>query len=383
MNLDRFHKKGIYRRAWLQGFDAPSVERPDYVVELCPSDEEVYSKTKKYLEHCDKLEKVFQEKTSLTVADLGFLMVAASLQTLRWALLNNAAGRFDDAKQGEKFVEGMKEYIPASMEQLIMDHQVPYDVVKRSDRFIEIYNGESTGLSGANHRVRALGHDPLAGLIFGTANIATNTITVNEWSQLFPSYHVKNGEIYSKTEVYHIMKWSGERLVEEPTAIGAAFIKQIIHCGTDVFTTQGLPVPVINTISPETSRFLVGNQIDFYSVTRGAMLAVLINKVIEMCHRLVFNPNKEDKRLYEVRTRKILLYSNTLSSVLNLGFVGLTRNVKYLDVGGLIVTLWRLLNDRKKIEEIRMQFIRETIDGELAKKEEEVRERLARLGVYV
>ncbi|WP_037356993.1 hypothetical protein [Selenomonas sp. FC4001] len=382
MNLDRFHKKGKYRSDWLQGFDAPEVEKPDYAAELRLSDAEIQYKTQKYVEHCDELEKIFQEKTSLTAVDLGFLMVAACLQTLRWAMVNNAVGRVDNAKQGEKFVEGMKDYFPASVEQLIMDHQVPYDMVKRSDRFIKIYDGESTGLSGANHRVKALGHDPLAGLLFGTANIATNTLSVNDWSQLFPSYHVRNGEIDGKTDIYHILEWSGNLLADKPEVVGASFIKQIIHCGTDVFTKQGLPVPIINTISPEISRFLVGNQIDFYSVTRGAMLAILINKIIEMCHRLFFNPN-EDKRLYEVRTRKIILYSNTLSSVLNIGVVGLTKNIKYLDVGGLMVTLWLFLNDRKKIQEIRRQFIRKTIEGELAKKEEKARERLARLGVDV
>ncbi len=384
MDMERFHrKKKAYRRDWLQGFETAEAEKPDYAAMLLPSKAKIQHKTQQYVEKCTELERLFQKKTKLTMLDLSFLVFAASLQTIRWALINNASGRFDTAKQGEKFVEGVGEYLPASIEQLMMDHQVPYDAVKRSDRFIEIYDNESTGLSGVNHRVRALGHDPLAGLIFGTANIATNTLTVNDWSQLFPSYHVRNGEINAKTDVYHIMKWSGQLLTEKPEVIGASFIKQIVHCGTDLFTTQGLPVPVINTVSPEASRFLVGNQIDVYSVVRGAMLAILINKIIAMSHRLFFKYGRDDPKLYEVRTRKILLYSNTLSSVLNLCYVGLTRDVKRIDIGGLAVTLYRLLNDREKINEIRLQFIQETLNGELTAKEDEVKERLAKLGVYI
>ena len=36
------------------------------------------------------------------------------------------------------------------------------------------------------HRVTAIGHDPILGLIFGTANIATATLTNNR----FQSYHI-------------------------------------------------------------------------------------------------------------------------------------------------------------------------------------------------
>ena len=64
-----------------------------------------------------------------------------------------------------------------------MDHTVPYDALNYSEN----YSGESHGLSGNNHRYKALGHDPLAGLIVGTANIATNTLTVNDFSKMFPS----------------------------------------------------------------------------------------------------------------------------------------------------------------------------------------------------
>lgn len=386
MDLEQFHlhhKGRRKRRDWLKGFDTPVCQKPNYEAMLQPTEADISKRTQEYLDHYDELDRRFQKASGLTSLDIRFLIVAACMQTLRWVLLNNTAGRFASAKDGEKFIESSKQYLPASMEQLVMDHQVPYDAVARSERFQAIYGDESTGLSGITHRVRALGHDPLAGLIFGTANIVTNTVTVNDWSQFFPSYHVVNGEINGKTDVGHVLGWTGQMMKDKPEIVGASFIKQIVHCGTDVFTKQGLPLPVINTISPEASQFLIGKGIDLYSVTRSAALSIIINKFIEMSHRLFFRYGQDDARTYEVRTRKILLYSNTFSSVLNLGYVSLTRDIKRLDVGGLLVTLWRLLTDRKKINELRAQFIQETLDGELKKEEDNVRERLARFGVSV
>lgn len=316
-------------------------------------------------------------------------MVAAALQTIRWYFISNDVGRFDKAADADKFFEKTGEnlqnlpFVPATISQIILDHSVPYDAVARSENFKNIYDNESVGIAGSNHRYKTLGHGPLAGLIVGTANIATNTLTVNDFSEIFPSYHVLNQQINGKTDIFHILKWTSEMMMNKPEVIGASFAKQIIHCGTDAFTKQGLPLPVINVISPETSKFLIGEQIDIYSVTRGAMLAIFINKIVEMCHRMYFDKNSDDKRLYDVRTRKILTYSNTLSSILNVGYVGVTRNLKKLDFGGILVTLWRILNDKKEIEKIRWEFIQKTLDGELKKKEDEVNEILAKYGYKI
>ena len=343
----------------------------------------------------DKAVDEFKNKTKLTSCDMDILMVAAALQTIRWAFISNDKFRFDKAREADKFFEKTGKtlenlpFVPATIPKLLSDHTVPYDAIKHSERFDRIYPNEKI-VSGTNHRYKTLGHDPLADLIFGTANIATNTLTVNDFSKIFPSYHVVEQKIDRKTDIFHILKWTGELMMNEPEVVGGAFAKQIVHFGTDAFTTQGLPIPVINVISPETSEFLIGSkpgkpskQIDTYSVTRGAMLAIFINKIVEMCHRMYFDKNSDDERLYEVRTRKILTYSNTMSSILNVGYVGVTGNFKKLDLGGIFVTLWRILNDRKEIEKIRWEFIQKTLDGELKKEEDEVNQRLAKFGFKI
>ena len=345
-----------------------------------------------YAKNYLKAKRDFESKTSLTAFDFSFLFVAATLQTMRWILLNKM--RFSSASDADRIVDNARnslqnaEYVPSSLKQIgasMLQHQVPYDAVARSERFKEIYPDLSVGLSGNTHRVRALGHDPLLGLIFGTANIATNTVTINDIWKGLPSYHVDpvTHQIYSKTDIGHILKWNVEMLQTEPTVVGAAFVRQIIHIGTDAFTIQGVPLPVINNIDPEFSRFLIGKQVDLYKVGGGVLLSILINKLVEMLHRLFFKKGKDDERLYEVRTRKIILYSNTMSSLLNVAVVGSSGNIKQLDVGGLIVTLHRIFSDTERIREIKAQFVNETLDGILKKEEDEVNNRLSAYGYSI
>ena len=354
-----------------------------YEKQLQLSDAELRKLTEQHMKRYDELQKEFLTRTSLTMTDMRLLIFTAALQSLRWLFLTNDVGRASSASSADRAVESVGSYLPATFESLLTDHTVPYDAIARSERFKSIYPDLSTGISGANHRYTTLGHDPLAGWIFGTANIATNTLTVNAPMEMFPSYHIRDQEFYAKTDVMKVMQWSWEMLGEKPLVLGGAFLKQAVHYSTDIFTKQGLPLPVINSLSPEASAFLIGQGIDVYSVVRGVALALLINKLVEMFHRLFFNPSCDDKKLYEVRTRKIIMYSNTLSSVLNIGYVGITRNLKSLDVGGILVTLWRILTDQKAIRKIEIEFMEKTLDGELQKEEDEVNQRLAKYGFKI
>lgn len=152
--------------------------------------------------------------------------------------------------------------------------------------------------------------------------------------------------------------------------------------GTDFFTKQGLPIPFLNTLSPEISKYLMDKniRIDTWSVAKGALLSMLINWIVWYFHRLWFNPNLDNNKLYEARTRKVLMYSNTLSSIINVGYVGLSNDYKKIDIGGIGVTLWRLINDSKKMQNIFSEFIERTMSNDLQKQEDEVREQLARFG---
>ena len=92
--------------------------------------------------------------------------------------------------------------------------------------------------------------------------------------------------------------------------------------------------------------------------------------VIGFIHGLFYNKEKDGRRdHYEVRTRKILLYSNAISTSINLAYVGVNASagnvgeaLKKLDLGGLLVTLWRLFSDIRFITKVKQQFINEELD---------------------
>ena len=140
---------------------------------------------------------------------------------------------------------------------------------------------------------------------------------------------------------------------------------------------MNLPPLAVKNISPEMAEYLTGEEL------QEASFAAVINKIVEMCHRIFFNSKRDDAKLYEVRTRKILTYSNTLSSILNVGYAGLTGNIMKLDAGGILVTLWRMLNDSERIRQIQLEFINRTLDGELQTEEDEINQQLSKWGFSI
>lgn len=379
----------MLRRPWFTDKNGNKKQPKNDCDDMLSTQEEIDACAEKYIRHYQELRSEFKSKTKLTDFDMVLLFIAASVQCLRWAVITNDSLRFSTAKAGEKFVDNKAKWIGTrlpTVRDIIMDHQVPYDAVTRSNFYKTNFLDDnfqpiSTRISGTNHRYTALGHDPLAGLLFGTMNIATNTLTKNDY--MFSSYIISDHKIDRPIAFFEVLDMTKSAYYENPLAIGAAFIKQIIHCSTDVFTKQGLPLPIINNISPETSKFLIGNRIDLYSVTRGVALTVLLNKIIEMVHKLYYDSSCDDKKLYEVRTRKVLTYSNMLSSVINVGYVGITKDLSRLDVGGILVTLWRILNDEKKIRKIEEDFIQKILDNEFKQEEDEVKQDLAKLGFEI
>ena len=69
------------------------------------------------------------------------------------------------------------------------------------------------------------------------------------------------------------------------------------------------------------------------------------------------------RNLYSVKTRKIIMYSNAIATGSNVLWVGGNmlagneRAIKQLDIGGLIVTIKRLMNDTEYIRQIKEEFI--------------------------
>lgn len=358
--------------------------------------------TKEEFHFCiDEVKRIndeFSNKTGIfNKKDMSFLMVATALQTARWLIIQSICGDLgqtidkdarldhndksikDSVKESNKSFQkyfedhghrkSVKNY--KSWEQIVFS-SAPYDTAVGSAAF-----GEN--LEGGYHRYKTLGHDPILGWIFGTANFITDTCTLSN----FNSYRVSRVGTPHFSEptnlgtiFYEVFDSTKEDWLRLPAGIFAVFV----HLKSDVFTKLGLPVPVLETFSESLAGDLYKSQYDSLCLLKDlaivgnqAAWSILINMIISLVHGLLYDPEKDgDRKLYEVRTRKILCISNALASAGNIAYAVGTEDWRKLDVGGIMVTLYRLFTDVRFISRIKKQFIEEEMDKVLEKEIKEL-----------
>lgn len=361
------------------------------------------------------LDAEFESQTGLKSKDVKFLFAAVGLQVARIVILNELTktevagssnrnetklhkfqekllGKFNSGK-----VEKERRYY-ASMEHIISRMGVPYDAtagltekslsaLKKKKRewdfdLSEMILDEKLSLfRGANHRFSTLGHDPILGLLFGTGNIMTNTITCVKKPMavgkvgipVLTTNHVvftsdfKDPRIATYGSTAVMLQQVIERTKEQPEAFVASLIKQIIHIGTDLYTPCGIQIPCANLVLSNTQVEKMTSYIStgaLVKVGTSAKLAELINLLISTLHTLMYDSSIGISReLYSVKTRKIIMYSNAIATGSNVLWVGANMYagneaaVKQLDIGGLIVTLKRLTSDTEYIRQIKEEFV--------------------------
>ena len=359
----------------------------------------------------DDLDREFGKKTGLRGDDVKFLFAAVGLQVARIVILNeltkvqpagaNNRNETELHKVQEKLLgklydgqNAVERPYFASMEHIVTRAGVPYDATaplsSKSIRQLldkdfdwayspdERLPNESPELfKGANHRFATLGHDPILGLVFGTANIMTNTITCVKKVKGIPlltTNHVvytsdfKHPRIavYGSTAV--MLQQAIQRTMDQPSAFVAALIKQIIHIGTDMYTPVGIQIPGANLVLSNTEAERLTKYMstgDLLKAGVSAKLAELINLLISTVHTLQCDRtlSETEQKLYNVRTRKIILYSNAIATGSNVLWVGCNMAagnesaIKQLDIGGLIVMIQRLISDTKFTQQIKEEFV--------------------------
>ena len=334
------------------------------------------------------IDREFEAVTQLTSEDMAFLFVAIAAQCVRQYLVTKFPERVDDqtaannAKKAKEHSNRGDELYHASLEEILCC-PVPFDANIGS-------NGALAGGGSLGHRAPAIGHDPVIGLVVGTANITTATLTT--WD--FRSYHIKTRNIIApsgrnmgnrdcfsgEANTEKVFRYTSERAMNEgkegKVAVCAALCKEIEHLRSDVGSTSSLPFPVISHFSPKMASQLAEYGIDFgntVQVSKQAGIAALINFLITTLHGLLLLSKEggQDIDVFRVRTRKILLYSNTIASASNLLVVGAAevaafyagnpdlakQGLRYLDIGGLLVTTHRLITDRAFIQKVKKEFL--------------------------
>ena len=367
------------------------------------------------------LDDEFEKKTGLNKSDAAFLGIAIALQVLRIYMVNQMF-KIEPAGEGEiEYLEHRRQnrdfkqkvrnereeasryYAPYN--QIISDSTVPYDAQKFLD-------GKKDIFKGANHRFSTLAHDPVIGLVVGTANILTNTITCVDRAMLgylrknsdqtprdipigipdIRTYHVVYNEkpvdkfykrdglkkkysyfafsdpkISDQCSSVHMLDSAICRLEDDLDSVVAALIKQIRHIKSDLFTPFGIQIPAANlilqndTVQELTKNISTG---DLIKAGTSAGAAALINLTINVLHALTYDESESgSKDLYAVKTKKIISISNAIATTSNLIWVGANMlsgdktQIRNLDWGGLLVTLYNLEHNAEYMRKIKEEYV--------------------------
>lgn len=392
------------------------------------------------LEQLDKeykmIEEDFQKYTGLNKTDVVFIIVAVVLQMVRQVFQpkinfealkgkeernshdktadeakendydNEKADKYKDEADKDKS-KGARYYYAKLSDVADIAH-VPYDVINGSKRF-------GLGLNGTNHRSKTLGHDPWLGYIFGTCNILTNTMSMGK-DNAFRTLHIGNDEsgrsaVIAEADAIKMFEYSIRRYHESKKTVGLAVIKQAYHIKSDEYSKEGLPLPFLQLLfDSDIITELCESGIDYSkinflgSVGAQTVLSELISYIISVAHRIaiICDENKKmgkeklitkeefleslkkNKTLNEVRTRKVIVLSESIASIANAIVVGavevgatyfenaeLAKNaIKYLDLGGYLSTIIHLFSDIRFINKIKKEFIAKAVENNYKEKYE-------------
>ncbi|WP_407418718.1 hypothetical protein [Paratractidigestivibacter faecalis] len=356
------------------------------------AEQAVEKSVREYGENLERIDREFKERTSLQDADAAFVVAATMLQVARVLVINSlteieragAGNAKEDALHGfqDRVFSGFDDGAPAesgrlfaSKSHILSSRGVPYDATRYEAGNLKIFKG-------ANHRFATLGHDPVLGLVFGTSNIMTNSITCVKDANVFgigaripATYSVsydafgKNPLIGAPAGTVEMLVAAGRRVVSEPDAAAAALIKQLIHIGTDLYTPCGIQVPFANLVLDKAHTEALTKYVstgDVLKVGMQAGMTVLINWLIAALHgcSLIFKDDGSDycTETYQARTKKIILISDTIATSSSVVQASITKNPKCLDLGGAAVLVYRLFSDARFVAKLKEEYVQSELD---------------------
>ena len=341
----------------------------------------------------DEINQEFSGRTSIVnKMDLSFLTIATALQVVKSLLFPYVSQKFhytDKFDPSNRLIHN-----DPSIEQAhrkandgfrdkhlkqhgtgrwinILYQTPPYDITKGSKDL-------GINMGGKYHRMYTLGHDPILGWIFGTANILTDVITLNNF-QSFRVIRKPNMQITGEMVPMGMMLGEGFQYIKDDYLnLPAAIFAQAQHLKSDKYTKVGLPVPIVPSLNENFASELYKSNYDALCFSRDVKIvgvSFAVSKIIDMIILLVhglFRKENEAKDFYEVRTRKILSISNSIASTSTVIAAGITKNPKNLDIGSLFNTVTRLFTDIKFIARIKQEFIESEISRRVQEEIEEI-----------
>lgn len=438
MDLEELRK----RKSDLKEKSATCFAETDKIIDETARVQNVATETESILSDIDD---EFEKITALNGVDITFMLFAALLQSLRWIVMpelklsqleklspeiakeerlaanerlhvggiydGKSSGAEYELKELSKYRDKYPELAKQSQEGFykkknefrswieILTQPVPYDAMNAMDKKSipniaglnkQNLNGSYNNICGSNHHVATLGHDPMLGWVFGTANIMTNTVSFAD----FQSYRVNKGhKIKSLGEfaianelqfmdqaidysnpctIFDIFVESIKSAREDYKRIPAAVVRQAIHFASDKYCVNGLPIPILSAIDPQKAQELIEqgwNSVEFERLLKSdleqisisAGLDLLINLVIEAIYLLCVD-SKDSLDIRRVKINKILSTAGVISSSSNVLYVALTKNISKIDIGGIAVTMLELLHSQEFILKVKQEYIKNNFE---------------------
>lgn len=403
----------------------------------------------------DNLDEQFEKETMLEGKDIAFLFWAVMLQTMRWVLMpelklvqldelqpsvtkenrlkanekNHEGGIYDGKSSGalyetnklqeyrnqdkyenkvkktqDAFCKGDNNYI-SWIE--ILTRNVPYDATQAKDALLipniaGLNKRNSKGLYnniyGNNHHVATLGHDPILGWLFGTANIMTDTISFVDFTNydVIRGHEVRSLGVFNETnelqfadmridyasprDAFDIINECIQSAREDEKRIPAAVIRQAIHFASDKYCVEGLPIPILSTINTKKAQELIEkgwNSEEFKKLLKLDLAQVGISAAVDICINIIIETiylfccdSDEDVEIRKAKIKRILEVGSAITTSSNLVYVAVTDNMKKIDIGGVGVTLVKIFTTDSFIAQLKREYITRHF-SELVNKNEE------------
>ena len=330
-----------------------------------------------------RINEQFAKLTGLSKRDIAFLSIAASIQTARWMMMPKIAGYL--GKSG-KVLAALSPSAIAMLETQANPDERQLSVIDEANREFqeeaewdaeEVPEGEKSWediLQDKDRDVEKTFNNDAMNWIFGIVNNITGTKTGSN----FKTIDEMSGETVNTTTVFSdAFKSVKKDWLRLPAAVYAQYARHRVSNGEDA---PDLLAPVTQAFSPEMVGDLYKAQFselaamrDITIIGQQAAIPLIINMAIGLLHGYMYNPETDGPReFYDARTRKILSLSNMLAAASNLTFTTITEDWTRVDVGGLMVTATRAIQDGSFLINLREEFIRRHLDKVYEKELEDI-----------
>lgn len=312
----------------------------------------------------------FARHTGLTARDVAFLTVATSIQAARWvmipkllnkagksgkllaALSPSAIGMLERKPQGEKDLAVIDEANSEFQEEAEWEAEEIHEGHKSWEEILDVRDQAP---------MKAFNNDALNWL-FGLVNAITGTRTSSNFKSV--------DETGQPVKTPSVLADAFSSIKEDPRRLAAAVYALYAQDKLAHGETIDMLKPFTEAVAPQMESELFQSQMQQLASVNGltlvgqqAAIPLVINMAVGLLHGFMYNPEVDGPReFYDARTRKILLMSNLAASSGNVAVTAGTEAWMKLDVGGLLVTATRAMQDVSYLSALEDAFIRQHLD---------------------